>query len=179
MKKKELIILGSILLLTIIVIVATIVIIATKEKDTNKEIDSTIYSLFDNAYKYYYYMYGDIKIGDGFVESDGETYYAVLDEEILSIDNINDLVKETFVKEKVSPMLNVENKNIYFVFKDTLYVQKSENVCKNIKEYNFDNLNYLYNDEKIEVKFDSTSTNIYNEDGDWKLGTNIYFCSDK
>ena len=178
MKKKELIILGSILLLTIIVIVTTIVIIATKEKSTNKEIGATISSLFDNAYKYYYYMYGDIKIGDGYVESDGEKYYAVLDEEILEIENIMDLVKNTFIKSKVGPMINVEDKNKYFVFSDILYVQKSENVCKNIKEYNFDNLNYLYNEEKIEVKFDSTSTYIYNEDGNWKLGTNIYFCLD-
>ena len=179
MKKKEIIILISILVLTIIAIILTTVIFITKNNDkTNKNLDNTFVTLFNNNYKYYYYMFGDIEVGDGYIVIDDTTYYSVIDENVLKIDEFNNVLNKTFVKDMIGNLLNKEDYNEYIEIDSNLYVKKSENVCKNIKEFNFDNLNYLYNDEKIEVKFDSTSTYIYNEDGDWKLGTNIYFCLD-
>ena len=176
MKKKDLIILGSILLLTIIVIVITIVIIATKEKNTNKEIDNTINSLFENAYKYYYYMFGDINTSDGYIVLNDTTYYAVDDENVISIAEFDDLLLNTFVAEAQVRLYDVEEKNEYIEINDNMYVKKMTNPCQQIKELDFGNLKFNGDDEKKLAMYDFTSTYIYREDGEWKLEYNIYQC---
>lgn len=178
MKNKKLIIIISSIVLVLIVVAVIIILLVNKNKENNveSELGTTFLQLADNSYKYYYYMFGDINTSDGYVEINGNTYYAVDDENVISIAEFDDLLLNTFVAEAQVRLYDVEEKNEYIEINDNMYVKKMTNPCQQIKELDFGNLKFDGDDEKKLAMYDFTSTYIYREDGEWKLEYNIYQC---
>ena len=179
MKKKKLfIIFGVIIILIIIGIVITIIFQGRNEEKVEKELfDDIFLNLVDNNYKYFYYMYGDIQIDDGYIEENGTTYYHVNDEKIMSLEDFDELVNNTFVDAMLVNLLEVDKKNQYINVNGEVYVNKLENPCTSISEYDFDNLRFKGDNEKKYVYYEQIRTEMYNEDGIWKLGYSIYRCN--
>ncbi len=175
-KKKWFIIIGALILLVLVgVLIAVFLLNNNSSKSKTENFENRIMTLFDNSYKYYYYLYGDIKTGDGYIEVDGVTYYYVA-EDLMSVREFRELVEDTFLNTMLDSVLEVENTNEYINVDDKIYVKKTENPCKNIHEYDFSDLYYDGDDEKRYAYYNQTRTAIYNEDGIWKLGNNIYVC---
>ena len=117
-KKKKHIILISIIIATLIaIIIGIIVIIICRNNvnnfDPNYNFEDRVHELFQNNYTYYYFLYGDINVGEGTVESDGITYYIVDDPKVVSLNRFNEIVEDTFMESMVNTLLEVENKNEY------------------------------------------------------------------
>ncbi len=179
MKKKKFIIISIIAIILLIAIAITVTILIVKKNDEQgkeqETMENRISTLLDNNYKYYYYMYGDVKVSDGSIAIGDETYYYV-DEEIMTLDEFETLVSDTFVSDMQLTLIDVEEKNEYINIDDKIYVKKIANPCKNIREYDFSDLHFDGDDEKKYIYYEQTRTPIYNEDGIWKLGNNIYVC---
>lgn len=176
MKNRKKLIVSIIFLLVIILIGVILAIFLLNNKEKKEDnITNKIMTLFNNSYDYFYYMYGDIKISDGFIEIDGETYYFV-NEPLMTIKDFKKIVENTFVDTALETLINIDNTNKYINIDGNIYVKKIDNPCTSIKKFDFSNLKYEGNDELKEVYYDLTKTQIYNEDGTWKLGSNIYYC---
>ncbi len=181
MNKKKKIILISCIVVVVLILVAVAVavvffVLKNDESDTNS-LDNRIAELIDGAYKYYYYMYGDVNTGDGYIVEDGETYYVVEDDGVLSPAAMANLIEDIFLTSYQENRFNAEGSNEYINTGGVIYVKKGENVCSQIVEFDFSNLNYVYDENEILLNYDYTGTYIYNEDGVWRLGVNIYYCA--
>ena len=182
-KQKVYIIIIAILLILLITIV---ILILTKDDENPSNVEepediaATFQTLINNDYLYYYYFYGDVEIGEGYIEENGERYYYVTDETITNMDkSINVLISETYLNISLDELLNPEDANQYIQLNGIYYVKKSSNVCHNVNKYNLDNISYESSgDESMFVIFDETSTHIYSVDGPWKLRSNLSYCLD-
>ena len=110
MKKKKFIIISIIAIILLIAIAITVTILIVKKNDEQKKeqetMENRISTLLDNNYKYYYYMYGDVKVSDGSIAIGDETYYYV-DEEIMTLDEFETLVSDTFVSDMQLTLIDV------------------------------------------------------------------------
>lgn len=174
-KKKLLIIIISGVVLVIIILIVVILLWIRNNNVLRREVDERFTELINNNYLYYYYLYGDIEVGAGSVVENDIEYYIVRDETIKNIGNIMNLADDTFINPNIDEATET---NQYLIVGDTLYVNKIENVCQNIKEFNLNELNYEYNPERIEILFDDISAFIGYKDDKWKLYNNVYFCTD-
>ena len=181
MKNKKFLIISCIVIFLIIIVgivVAQYLINDSKQENKkNEEIEEIVTELFENSYKYYYYMYGDIKISDGYIVIEDETYYYV-DEPLMTVNEFKKLVEDTFVSNMKYNLLEVEEKNEYINIADKIYVKKVENPCKNIHVYEFNDMKYEGDSEKKYVYHDQTRNPIYKENDTWKLGESIYSCDE-
>lgn len=182
MKNKKMIILISAVILILIIAVVIVLLVTNKDEEKNPEeiaLENRIIELLENDYKYYYYMYGDIKTGEGGIETeDGERYEIVNDENLITTEELNSLIEDTFLEKYTAKRYNAEGRNEYLVVDNQMYVKKGKNVCSNIVKYNLDNI--IYNKEadgSLYVLFDNNGTYMYEDDsGTLKMGVNVYYC---
>ena len=181
-KKKKHIILISIIIATLIaIIIGIIVIIICRNNvnnfDPNYNFEDRVHELFQNNYTYYYFLYGDINVGEGTVESDGITYYIVDDPKVVSLNSFNEIVEDTFMESMINTLLEVENKNEYIDVDGTLYVKKIDNPCTDIVEFDTSKLNYAYSEDKVNIIYgDRNTARVFKENDIWKLEGNLYYC---
>lgn len=182
MKKKKWIILISAVILILIIAVVIVLLVTNKDEEKNPEemaLENRIIELLENNYKYYYYMYGDIKTGEGGIETeDGDSYEIVNDENLITTEELNSLIEDTFLEEYVANRYNAEGRNEYLVVDNQMYVKKGKNVCSNIVEFDLSNITYNNEpDGSLHVNFDDNSTYMYEDDsGTLKMGVNVYYC---
>lgn len=180
MKNKKIKILLITIALLILIAILILVIINNKKKEEKSEKDfikSRIVELLENNYKYYYYMYGDVNVEEGNIENeDGEIYYIVNDDKLITPEELTNVIEDTFLEEYIANRYNAEGRNEYIEFDGNIYVKKGEKVCKNIVEYDLSNIKYEFVDEKIIAYFGDNSTYIYNDNGIWKQSVNVYYC---
>ena len=180
-KKKRLIIISMFVIILIIVVIVVLLVTKKNEKKDPEEValEYRIIELLENDYKYYYYMYGDIKTGEGGIETeDGERYEIVNDENLITTEELNSLIEDTFLEKYIAKRYNAEGRNEYIVVDNQMYVKKGKNVCSNIVKYDLDNLVYnRESDGSLYVLFDNNGTYMYEDDsGTLKMGVNVYYC---
>ena len=180
-KKKRLIIISMFVIILIIVVIVVLLVTKKNEKKDSEEIalENRIIELLENDYKYYYYMYGDIKTGEGGIETeDGERYEIVNDENLITTEELNSLIEDTFLEKYTAKRYNAEGRNEYLVVDNQMYVKKGKNVCSNIAKYNLDNIIFNKEDDgSLYVLFDNNGTYMYEDDsGTLKMGVNVYYC---
>ena len=180
-KKKKNIILLSIIIAVLIVLVICLVVMFISKNYVGKfkvdyNLDDRVQELFQNDYSYYYFMYGNVQTGEGYITVDGENYYIVNDKNIISLARFYEIVNDSYISSMVNTLLDVEDCNEYIEVDNIIYVKKRENPCVEISQFDLSSLSYSYSVEKVRVVFDRRPTTIYNEDGKWKLGGNVYYC---
>lgn len=179
MEKRKLIMEIILILLLIVIVIAISILIINKNdnKDNNKDnLKNVAKKLLENNYLYYYYTYGDIDISEENIEIDNIVYYKVKDKDIKSLKEYNNLIEKNFVNNIQVNLLEEKEKNNYIEIDGILYVNKIENPCKNIVKYDLNNITLEGNDSKKNIIFDETRSQMYYEDGNWKLGGNNYYC---
>lgn len=182
MKKKKWIILISAVILIIIIAVVIVLLITNKDEEKNPEeatLKNRIIELLENDYKYYYYMYGNIKTGEGGIETeDGERYEIVNDENLISTEELSSLIEDTFLEKYIINRYNAEGRNEYLIVDNQIYVKKGAKVCDNIVKYDLSNITYSNEpDGSLLVLFDNNGTYMYEDDnGILKMGVNVYYC---
>lgn len=178
-KNKKKIIVYSIFSLLIVILILVIFIKFNNKNDKNGNIENVFLKLAENSYKYYYYMFGDVSVDEGYIKIDDEIYYVVNDKNVLLLKNFQNLIYDTFIPEMQTNLLDAQDKNEYIEINNNLYVKKTSNPCKKIKELNFDNIKIEKKENSIQVYYDFTSTYMYQIDGEWKLEYNIYQCENE
>ena len=175
-----LIVVMVLVLIVVAVLLAMLILKSSKssEEENETNIKESILKLFENNYLYYYYMYGDIEVDSTYIVQDDVEYYLVIDEQINSLESISNLVKETFISESHVNLMNKENTNEYITLNDQIYVHKTSDACQNIVEFNFNNLRYSIDNDKMTIIFYMNGAYAYLDDGTWKLGNDIYYCLD-
>ena len=178
------------------IIVAIIIGVGIHFIDKNKENNSkespqsneqAIREVIEKGYKLAYLTYGDVKVTEFYIINNGITYYALNDEllnDLKNLDDITNLIKDNFVENFVGQYLNDlsnENNNNYIEYNDNLYVHKSSNPCK---------LNYEYNSKdslKINKEKEDTyniafinnyGIRVYKIDNTYKIAQNGFYCQE-
>ena len=184
-KHKKALIITAVVLIILIIATVILVIILNKNNDKldNSEDLKIAQELITNNYLYSYLMQGDINTTNGYIEENGTTYYYVLDEQLESIktiEDINNLVHETFVEDKASIYYENLMKGNKYIEKDgQLYVAKISDVCSNIMKYETDEISLVeVTQDKMQIRLSNQIVYAYKENGLWRLGTNNCHCLD-
>lgn len=182
MKKKKIII--AIIIGLIVIVAGGISIFMIKRnidiKNSENKFNDRVKELLENSYDYYYFTYGDVQTTEAAIEVEDKKYYFVNDDKYKTIDNLINVIENTFVPDKLPDYIEKLNSNHEYLEADNkLYVKKSDNICK--KEYDID-----YNNLKIEdvdedtkiLTWNNTFTYIYLVDNEWYLSTEVFYCVD-
>lgn len=184
-KHKKVLIIAAVILVVLIIAAVVIAIILNKqsEKSDNSEDLKRAQELITNNFLYSYLMQGDIVTADGYIEESGTTYYYVNDDQlssIKSIEDINNLVSETFIEDKANIYYeNLINGNKYIEKDGTLYVAKNADICSNVMKYEADEISLAeVTEDKMQIRLSNQIVYAYKENGNWYLGTNNCYCMD-
>ena len=176
MKNKKMILIIIFVLILIIIAVVLAMKLTNKEEKPKEDLTVTAKELLENNYYYYYYTYGDIKTSEENILIEDTIYYKVTDTNIKSIKEFNDMLNNSFISSIQVALTEETNKNTYIEIDGTLYVNKTDNPCKNIVKYDLSNITLEGDDLKKDIYFDETKSQMYYENESWKLGGNNYYC---
>lgn len=184
---KKLLIIIIIIIVLIVLIVLLINIFVKKDIEPNDP-DSPQNSeleiareLIKNNYIYSYLVSGDIKTESGYIAYEDVEYYYINDEVLESIHSIEDmsnLIKNTFIKGKFSSYYdNLKAGHKYFESNGNLYVAKGDNVCQEFQSYDEEDISIAsITDEEMVIKLADDYAYAYKQDDKWYLGMNYIYC---
>jgi len=178
MKKKYAIILVTIIMI-VIVLILIVVNINEKSNVNDNLIQERINEIIDNSYKYYLLKEGHITLGNDIIVKDGITYRIIEEEWLTKIDDIVNIIEDTFIKSREYNFYNgIFDKHKIIEQDGNLYINLSEENCEVDFEINKSNITFEKKDnDTILIDFDVYRIYSYYEDGKWKLSNNIYVCS--
>lgn len=185
-KHIKIIIIAVIALLIIGGAITAIILISRNQEEVTEERNELLQrakELVANDYLFSYIYQGNVNVTDGMIEVEGERYNYIDDEhfsEIKSISDIMELIQDTYVEERLIIYYErFDEGNKYLESDEVLYVQKREDVCNNLLEYNEDEISITeVSDEEMMINFDTQSVYAYKRNNEWFLGTNNIYCSD-
>lgn len=170
------------------IIIVTIIIVvllenSEKSQDEKNALTNRAKELIQSNYLFSYIYQGDVAISDGSIIVDDVTYNYIADENFKDINSWKDitaLIKNTFVADKHDIYYEkIENGHQYFENDETLYVAKTDAICQNLPSLNLSSVSILtVEDDKMLINWNSQIIYAYQENDNWYLGTDNFYCMD-
>ncbi len=153
-----------------------------EEKPTNLKAkhEEKVIELLKNSYQHSLYTMGKLTLSESSVEMNGKEYRFIENEDIKSIDELNELLNKVYIEDVLVSIYEKSlTKKEFIMFNDDLFVHNLEEECNIQKVDNFKEFKVLKeNKEHLIIKFNGNEHYVFLKDGKYYLNEIVFKCLD-
>ncbi len=151
-----------------------------EEVNNEKEIISQdeLNTLISTNHQLAVLLFGNIQVEEGFITTNNEEYHLYADQNIgeITINTVNDLIKENLVIDTSLNYINREGNNKYMMTSNQIYVKKGTKTC-DIPDYDIKDITYeKISDTDINIRYQGKVITASKIDNKWYMNGILFTC---